>query len=125
MSLTVHLNVEDKVSQDLLWVYAERIRHTDSALAGVIQEDLVTAGYNPSNGLLMRQIVHNFFGEVSQGAYVRALARVHQAIGSLESVVKYSKRFEQRVRCEGCGKDWADLPSKLCPGCQAYKEHQK
>lgn len=26
--------------------------------------------------------------------------------------------------CEGCGRDWADPPSKLCPVCQAYKGHQ-
>lgn len=26
--------------------------------------------------------------------------------------------------CEGCLKHLADLPSKLCPGCQAYQEHQ-
>lgn len=25
--------------------------------------------------------------------------------------------------CEDCGKDRSDPPSKLCPGCQAYKEH--
>lgn len=27
--------------------------------------------------------------------------------------------------CEECGKFIADTPSKLCPGCQAYKEHQQ
>jgi Protein of unknown function (DUF968) len=27
-------------------------------------------------------------------------------------------------RCEGCDSNYADPPSKLCPGCQAYKEHQ-
>jgi Holliday junction resolvase len=26
--------------------------------------------------------------------------------------------------CEGCGASRADPPSKLCPGCQAYREHQ-
>jgi len=25
--------------------------------------------------------------------------------------------------CEDCGKNPADPPSKLCPGCRAYKEH--
>lgn len=28
------------------------------------------------------------------------------------------------VYCEECGSYPADLPSKLCPGCEAYKEHQ-
>lgn len=34
--------------------------------------------------------------------------------------------FEQLVpeRCEGCGINYADPPSKLCPGCQAYRDHQ-
>lgn len=25
--------------------------------------------------------------------------------------------------CEDCGKNYADPPSKLCPGCEAYREH--
>jgi hypothetical protein len=27
--------------------------------------------------------------------------------------------------CIECGKYAADLPSKLCPGCDAYREHQR
>jgi hypothetical protein len=27
------------------------------------------------------------------------------------------------ILCEGCGVNYADPPSKLCPGCQAYQEH--
>lgn len=26
-------------------------------------------------------------------------------------------------KCVGCGVNYADPPSKLCPGCQAYKDH--
>lgn len=26
--------------------------------------------------------------------------------------------------CDSCGTNLADSPSKLCPGCQAYREHQ-
>ena len=29
----------------------------------------------------------------------------------------------RRKRCDDCGKNWADRPSKLCPGCEAYREH--
>ena len=29
----------------------------------------------------------------------------------------------KRRRCADCGTNWADLPSKLCPGCEAYREH--
>jgi rubrerythrin len=28
-------------------------------------------------------------------------------------------------KCESCGVNYADPPSKLCPGCQAYEEHQR
>lgn len=28
-------------------------------------------------------------------------------------------------KCEGCGVYRADPPSRLCPGCQAYEEHQQ
>lgn len=27
--------------------------------------------------------------------------------------------------CVGCGVNRADPPSKMCPGCQAYREHQQ
>ena len=27
--------------------------------------------------------------------------------------------------CEDCDIYWADPPSRLCPGCQAYREHQQ
>jgi hypothetical protein len=29
-----------------------------------------------------------------------------------------------RRRCSACDKNWADPPSRLCPGCEAYHEHQ-
>lgn len=31
---------------------------------------------------------------------------------------------KRRNRCNGCETNWADPPSRLCPGCQAYREHQ-
>jgi hypothetical protein len=34
------------------------------------------------------------------------------------------KATRRRVRCEECRINWADLPSRLCPGCEAYREHQ-
>ena len=27
--------------------------------------------------------------------------------------------------CDECGQDYSDPPSKLCPGCEAYREHQR
>jgi hypothetical protein len=38
---------------------------------------------------------------------------------------KKLKRVEKPKPCVECQVNLADLPSKLCPGCQAYKEHQK
>jgi dCTP deaminase len=33
-------------------------------------------------------------------------------------------RYEsEHVMCEDCGVNIADLPSKLCPGCEAYRDH--
>jgi hypothetical protein len=35
------------------------------------------------------------------------------------------KRHEEAMsRCYECEVNYADTPSKLCPGCQAYREHQ-
>ena len=33
-------------------------------------------------------------------------------------------RFKSK-KCEECGIYPADYPSKFCPGCEAYKEHQQ
>jgi hypothetical protein len=30
---------------------------------------------------------------------------------------------KRRVMCEDCRKYPADLPSRICPGCDAYREH--
>ena len=27
--------------------------------------------------------------------------------------------------CDGCGVHLSDPPSRLCPGCEAYREHQQ
>ena len=32
---------------------------------------------------------------------------------------------ERRPRCKECFQDYADGPSGLCPGCEAYREHQQ
>jgi hypothetical protein len=32
--------------------------------------------------------------------------------------------MEKKMPCDECGVNLRDPPSKLCPGCQAYKEHQ-
>lgn len=35
------------------------------------------------------------------------------------------ERMPRRQRCDDCGVHWADPPSALCPGCEAYREHQQ
>lgn len=35
------------------------------------------------------------------------------------------KKPRKPPMCEGCGQNRADPPSPLCPGCQAYREHQQ
>jgi hypothetical protein len=35
------------------------------------------------------------------------------------------KATKRPLKCSECGKDHTDPPSKLRPGCQAYKEHQQ
>ena len=29
-----------------------------------------------------------------------------------------------KIMCDSCGQNYADYSSRLCPGCQAYREHQ-
>jgi hypothetical protein len=31
---------------------------------------------------------------------------------------------QRRKRCVECGVNWSDPPSRLCPGCEAYRDHQ-
>lgn len=39
-----------------------------------------------------------------------------------DRMVRHYRRH--RGMCEDCGKNLADKPSKRCPGCEAYREHQ-
>jgi len=36
----------------------------------------------------------------------------------------FDGKLSRSPLCEDCGKNRSDPPSKLCPGCQAYCEHQ-
>lgn len=44
------------------------------------------------------------------------------AITVSEEPVQISDRAEPAL-CDGCDQNPSDPPSKLCPGCQAYREH--
>ncbi len=39
-----------------------------------------------------------------------------------EQVGRYLSAYRPKL-CDECGKNWADRPGKLCPGCEAYREH--
>lgn len=34
-------------------------------------------------------------------------------------------KIKRPAKCDDCGKDYADTPHNLCPGCRAYREHQQ
>ena len=36
-----------------------------------------------------------------------------------------NKRQRKQIMCESCGANPADLPSKICVGCDAYRDHQR
>ena len=63
--------------------------------------------------------------------------RAFNGIGSIEAqewILRHGLKYyfealayeqsPQPMKCEGCDVNYADPPSKLCPGCQAYREHQ-
>jgi rubrerythrin len=35
------------------------------------------------------------------------------------------RRLREPLLCASCGKFQRDPPSRLCPGCEAYQEHQR
>lgn len=47
-----------------------------------------------------------------------------RAADEIERLVALSSD-DGKVLCEECGVYPADLPSKICPGCEAYQEHQR
>lgn len=43
--------------------------------------------------------------------------------GSKRSGIRKSMSGSVQRKCVECGTNWADWPSKICVGCDAYKEH--
>src|ERR1700761_376412 len=46
------------------------------------------------------------------------------ALRVMEKFEVNPKMSYDTVLCESCGQNPADLPSKICVGCDAYREHQ-
>jgi rubrerythrin len=40
-------------------------------------------------------------------------------------LAEWRKRYPLPKKCIECGTNYADPPSKLCPGCEAYQEHTR
>lgn len=48
-----------------------------------------------------------------------------RSLSGLRRVQPLAPKRSTRKLCEECGIFPADLPSRLCPGCEAYQEHQR
>lgn len=46
--------------------------------------------------------------------------KADNSIETLKAILNYS----QSIECKGCESGIADGPTGLCPGCQAYRDHQ-
>ena len=42
---------------------------------------------------------------------------------AIAAKVEAKMREKEPKMCDECGEEYADPPSKLCPGCEAYREH--
>lgn len=42
-----------------------------------------------------------------------------------QHILHAAQKRSLRLLCESCGKFTRDPPSHLCPGCEAYQEHQR
>lgn len=50
--------------------------------------------------------------------------KLGMTIGKLARQPMETRVYGKPPMCEGCGVNRSDPPSPLCPGCQAYREHQ-
>lgn len=55
---------------------------------------------------------------------MRKIKIIDRAVEIIIRWVSPATGGDEIVLCEDCGIYPADLPSKHCPGCEAYKEHQ-
>lgn len=63
--------------------------------------------------------IHRLRAEIERlhGVGSQEWAVAHQALG-----VESGRKPRYPVLCEECG-NYADPPSRLCPGCEAYQAH--
>jgi hypothetical protein len=62
-------------------------------------------------------VIFPMMREIPEALYVSRNLRA-----ALSYYVPLDESSKRRRRCEEC-ENWADPPSRLCPGCEAYQEH--
>jgi hypothetical protein len=62
-------------------------------------------------------------GRSSEAVHVKAVATMNKQLRC--EILQDRKRSQKPMLCDGCLDNYADPPSNLCPGCQAYREHQQ
>lgn len=51
--------------------------------------------------------------------------KAKEALAFIRANQKVARQMDKARPCAECGTNWADPPSTLCPGCEAYREHQR
>lgn len=67
-------------------------------------------------------------GKAYGWTFGNALSRARAAASKIEEAMCADigvGRIGRPKKCEGCGVNPADPPSRLCPGCDAYRDHQR
>lgn len=54
----------------------------------------------------------------------RTARQLKHIVAKLERKAKEIDGTRRPKKCDECGINYADPPSKICPGCEAYREHQ-
>ncbi len=68
----------------------------------------------------------DLLGVLTQLDNATTITRDYKAeITRLQGDLRRAKKPRPSPMCEECGVNRADPPSRLCPGCQAYREHQQ
>jgi len=62
-------------------------------------------------------------GTLRQQALDELLASIREYRAASPAFRPYWRKLAMHRRCADCGTNWADPPSRLCPGCEAYREH--
>jgi rubrerythrin len=62
---------------------------------------------------------------MSTDAWFREYERQEAMRDERLDMIRAEMQRRRAPKCEDCGINPADPPSKLCPGCEAFREHQR